>query len=95
MNAVLAALKERLARAAAFGAASVTGVAAGLGRARHLLILLGALALALWALYRHPLLITVEPGDVAVRTNALTGNSSVLDRGSALRLPLLHDVRRF
>jgi len=91
MNDFLAALKEGLARAAASGAA---GAAAALGRARHQLILLGALALAIWALYRHPPLISVAPGDVAVRTNALTGSSSVLDEGSALRLPLLHGVRR-
>src|SRR5260370_19913154 len=94
MNALLAALKERLARAAAFGAAGVAGAAPGLVRARHPLILLGALALVIWALVRHPPLITVAPGDVAIRTNALTGNSSVLDQGSAFSLPLLHDVRR-
>jgi regulator of protease activity HflC (stomatin/prohibitin superfamily) len=95
MNVLFAALKEKLARAAAFGAAGVTGAAAGLGRGRHHLILVGALALALWALVRHPLLVAVAPGEIAVRTNALTGASSVLDQGSALRLPLLHDVRRF
>ncbi len=95
MDAFLALLKERLARAAAFGAAGATGAAAGLGRARQQLILLGALALVVWALVRHPLLITVQPGEVAVRTNAVSGTSSVLDQGSALRLPLLHDVRRF
>lgn len=95
MNALLAVLKERLARTAALGAAGMTGAAAGLGRARHSLILLGALALVVWALVRHPLLITVAPGEVAVRTNAFSGNSSVLDQGSALRLPLLHEVRRF
>jgi len=95
MNAFLAAQKERLARAAASGAAGVAGAVAGLGRGRLQLILLGALASALWALVRHPLLITMAPGDVVVRTNALTGNSSVFDQGSAIRLPLLHDVRRF
>jgi regulator of protease activity HflC (stomatin/prohibitin superfamily) len=95
MNTVLAALKERLARGAVFGAAGIAGAAAALGRARHPLILLGALALVIWALVRHPPLIAVAPGDVAVRTNALTGSSSVLDQGSAFSLPLLHDVRRF
>jgi regulator of protease activity HflC (stomatin/prohibitin superfamily) len=95
VNALLTALKERLARAAASGAAGATGAAAGLARARPHLVVLGALVLAAWALYRHPLLISIAPGEVAVRTNELTGNSSVLDQGSALRLPLLHELRRF
>jgi regulator of protease activity HflC (stomatin/prohibitin superfamily) len=95
MNAFLAALMEGLARAAAFGAAGVAAAAAALGRARYQLMLLGALALVIWALVRHPPLITVVPGDVVVRTSALTGASSVLDPGSAFKLPLLHEVRRF
>jgi regulator of protease activity HflC (stomatin/prohibitin superfamily) len=95
MNAFLAALMEGLARAAAFGAAGVAAAAAALGRARYQLMLLGALALVIWALVRHPPLIAVVPGNVVVRTNALTGASSVLDPGSAFKLPLLHEVRRF
>ncbi|HEX4585649.1 MAG TPA: SPFH domain-containing protein [Burkholderiaceae bacterium] len=94
MDSFLATLKQTLARAAALGAAGATGAAAGLTRARRHLIVLAALALGVWALYRHPPLITVAPGEVAVRTNQLTGNSAVLDQGSAFQLPVLYDVRR-
>ena len=95
MNPWIATLKERLAKAAALGAAGTTGAAAGLARGRRQLATAAALILAGWALVRHPALVSVAPGEVAVRTNALTGDSTLLEQGSAVRLPLLHDVRRF
>ena len=84
-----------LAKAAALGAAGATGVATGLARGWRPLLIVGSVAAAAWALVKYPPLVTVAPGEVAVRSNALTGNGALLGQGSALKLPLLHDVRRF
>jgi regulator of protease activity HflC (stomatin/prohibitin superfamily) len=84
-----------LAKAAVLGAAGATGVAAGLARTWRSLLLVGSVAAVAWAIVRYPPLATVAPGEVAVRSNALTGNGTLLSQGSALKLPLLHDVRRF
>jgi regulator of protease activity HflC (stomatin/prohibitin superfamily) len=51
--------------------------------------------LSAWALVLHPPLETVAPGDLAVRTNQLTGNSTEFGPGPMLKLPVLHEVRTF
>jgi len=84
-----------LAKAAALGAAGATGAAATVARASRPLVVVGSVAAAAWVLFRYPPLVAVAPGEVAVRSNALTGNGTLLGQGSALKLPLLHDVRRF
>ncbi len=95
MKSIFEKVKPRLTRAATLGAAGAAGAAARLSRAGRPALFLGAAALAAWAAYKVPLLVTVEPGEVAVRSNDLTGNSTLLGEGPAFRLPLLHDVRRF
>jgi regulator of protease activity HflC (stomatin/prohibitin superfamily) len=84
-----------LTRAAALGTAGATGAASGLARGRRPLLILASLGLAAAALVKYPPLVTVASGEVAVRTNELTGQGTVLGQGSALRLPALHEVRRF
>jgi regulator of protease activity HflC (stomatin/prohibitin superfamily) len=84
-----------LAKAATLGATGATGVAAGLARTWRPLFALGSVAAAAWVLFRYPPLVTVAPGELAVRSNALTGTGTLLGQGSALKLPLLHEVRRF
>jgi regulator of protease activity HflC (stomatin/prohibitin superfamily) len=54
----------------------------------------GVAALAAWALVAHPPLQQVEPGQVGVRTNQLTGGSSEFAAGPVLVLPALHSLRR-
>jgi regulator of protease activity HflC (stomatin/prohibitin superfamily) len=99
MNPFFTKLRQRLAgalsRTAAAGAAGVGGATAVLAQARRPMAVAAVAALAGWGLYRHPPMFSVAPGEVAVRTNQLTGTSSVMEHGSALRLPLLHEVRRF
>jgi regulator of protease activity HflC (stomatin/prohibitin superfamily) len=90
MSSFVQMMNAMLAKAAALGATGVSGAAAGLMRARRPLLLLGAG----WALPEYPPLIKVAPGEVAVRTNELTGNAVVLGQGSALKLPLLHEIRQ-
>ena len=53
----------------------------------------GMAALAAWALVAHPPLQQVEPGQVGVRTNQLTGGSSEFAAGPVMVLPALHSLR--
>ncbi len=69
--------------------------AAHLAGQRRVVLTLGLAAVSAWVLVKHPPLETVDPGDVAVRTNALTGGSALLPEGPAWRLPGLHEMRRF
>lgn len=95
MNPLLSRMKERLASLAGTGAIGVAGASAALARLWRSILVVAALVLIGWAAYNHPPWIPVAPGEVVVRTNQLTGNSAVLEQGAALRLPGLHDVRRF
>jgi regulator of protease activity HflC (stomatin/prohibitin superfamily) len=54
---------------------------------------LAAAALGVWALVQHPPVHTVAPGEVAVRTNQLTGGQAQFREGPMWRLPALHSVR--
>lgn len=53
----------------------------------------GVAALAAWALIAHPPLQQVEPGQVGVRTNQLTGGSTEFGAGPVMVLPALHSLR--
>jgi regulator of protease activity HflC (stomatin/prohibitin superfamily) len=50
-------------------------------------------ALGAWTLVQHPPVHTVAPGEVAVRTNQLTGAQSQFRDGPMWVLPALHSVR--
>jgi regulator of protease activity HflC (stomatin/prohibitin superfamily) len=54
---------------------------------------LGIAALGAWTLVQHPPVHTVAPGEVAVRTNQLTGAQSQFRDGPMWVLPALHNVR--
>jgi regulator of protease activity HflC (stomatin/prohibitin superfamily) len=74
--------------------AAAAGRAAAL-RARLLLLATGVLALAAAAVVLAPPVVTIGPGEIGVRANNWTGATTVLGEGPALRLPLVHAVRRF
>jgi regulator of protease activity HflC (stomatin/prohibitin superfamily) len=64
-------------------------------RARNL-ILVGAATVATgYVLWQHPPVHNVARGDVAVRTNQLTGSTDEFKDGSFVLMPGLHDVRTF
>ncbi len=67
----------------------------GAGRLGPRLALLAGLALAGFALLTHPPLEAVPHGEMAVRTNRLTGRVQTFSDDAFLRLPGLHRVRRF
>jgi regulator of protease activity HflC (stomatin/prohibitin superfamily) len=63
---------------------------------RRTLLTLGAVALvgaAAWKVVKHPPLVTIEAGAVAVRTNQLSGDAVEFRDGSVFALPGLHSVR--
>ena len=91
MNLSLSPLNAALAKALNLGTAAVHGLAGH----RRVLITVGVAALSAWVLLQHPPVDTVAAGDVAVRTNQLTGNATVLGEGPALKLPALHEWRPF
>jgi regulator of protease activity HflC (stomatin/prohibitin superfamily) len=95
MNSFLQRLKAAVGKTASLAAPGATAAAAGIFRARLLLVMAGALALVAWVVFRFPPVATIGPGDVGVRSNIWTGDTTLLAEGPALRLPLLHEVRRF
>ena len=73
------------------GAARGTQVLAG---QRRVWLTLGIAAASTWALVNHPPVHSVPRGDVAVRTNQLTGAAAEFGEGSMWVLPGLHEVRQ-
>jgi regulator of protease activity HflC (stomatin/prohibitin superfamily) len=78
-------------------AASMRGAFATTGQAlkgqRRVLLTLAVAATATWVLATHPPVHTVPRGDVAVRTNQLTGQVDEFTEGSLWVWPGLHAVR--
>jgi regulator of protease activity HflC (stomatin/prohibitin superfamily) len=63
--------------------------------ARGVLLTTAVVAAVGYGLYTHPPVHNVSRGDVAIRTNQLTGNFDEFREGSMLLIPGLHDVRTF
>lgn len=66
-----------------------------LWRLRVALVLVLAVGLVGRALYRHPPLQTLGPGEIGVRSNRLFGGSAEFDRGPVLVLPGVQELRRY
>lgn len=71
------------------------GGAAGRVAGRRSVIALAVAGLGAYGLVTHPPLQAVEPGEVAVRVNQLSGGSEEFRDGAALVLPGLHSLRRY
>jgi regulator of protease activity HflC (stomatin/prohibitin superfamily) len=69
--------------------------AAAVVRWRVPLIVTATLAMAAWYIDQHPPLQQIERGEVAIRTNTLTGSVTQYREGTVWVLPLLHQVRVF
>jgi regulator of protease activity HflC (stomatin/prohibitin superfamily) len=91
MNLNLTPLTSALDKAFTLAAAGLRSLA----DRRRLIVAVGLAGLGAWALLTHPPVDSVPAGDVAVRLNRLTGSSEVLAEGPVLRLPGLHELRRF
>ena len=68
---------------------------ARLASARTAIVLLGATGAAGWLLVAHPPMQSVGPGELGIRYNRLTGETSRWRNGSVLVLPGLHELRVF
>jgi regulator of protease activity HflC (stomatin/prohibitin superfamily) len=86
-------LMNRLTPVAAALRRGFDATTAGLQGRRRAMLTVGVAAVGAWALVQHPPLQTVPRGDIAVRTNNLTGGSDTFRDGSVLVLPALHEMR--
>ena len=98
-NTFLQALGKCLLRlgeaAGRSGARGARLAAAGLVRMRVLLIACAALGLAGYLVWKHPPIQSVDRGQIAVRSNLMTGRLSVFSAGSFWAVPHLQEVRYF
>jgi regulator of protease activity HflC (stomatin/prohibitin superfamily) len=86
----------RLATGLRHGAPGALGHAGvGLARARAVLITVAAFGLAGFLAWEHPPVQTVPRGEIAVRSNLVTGRVNQFGEGSLWVLPGLHQVRHF
>jgi regulator of protease activity HflC (stomatin/prohibitin superfamily) len=79
--------------AGAIGATGALGATGVIVRYRGLWLTLGVAAASAWVLVKHPPVHNVSRGEVAVRTNQLTGVTAEFEEGSMWLLPGLHQVR--
>lgn len=91
MKERLIPLVQALRSAFAKPAAALSGVS----MSRRVMFRLALAAGSAWVLVQHPPLQTVPTGDVAVRTNQLTGASAEFRDGTLFALAGLHSVRSF
>jgi regulator of protease activity HflC (stomatin/prohibitin superfamily) len=69
--------------------------AVAVARARKPLIVVAVIAACAYAIWTHPPVQSVDRGDVAIRTNRLTGGVAQFSEGSVLAIPGMHQMRRF
>ncbi|MBC7719236.1 MAG: prohibitin family protein [Chitinophagaceae bacterium] len=84
-----------LQRAGSSTARNVPLAGQQLSKKRRALLTLAAVSAAGYLLWAHPPVQTVMRGDMAVRTNQITGNAEAFREGTLLALPGLHEVRSF
>ncbi|GAA0746306.1 prohibitin family protein [Ideonella azotifigens] len=95
LSSLAQAVRSALSRTGR-GLARVTSAGAGrVFAARTGLVLLAGIGLAGYALVKHPPVQTVAPGELAVRTNVLTGGATAASAGTVFLIPGLHELHRY
>ncbi|HSI48041.1 MAG TPA: SPFH domain-containing protein [Ideonella sp.] len=95
LSSLAQAVRSALSRTGR-GLARVTSAGAGrVFAARTGLVLLAGIGLAGYALVKHPPVQTVAPGELAVRTNVLTGGATAASAGTVFLVPGLHELHRY
>ncbi len=69
--------------------------ASGLADAKVALLVLAVLGGTAYLVYRHPPMQSVGPGEVGVRANLLTGDTTEWQEGSVLVIPGVHQMRLY
>ncbi len=64
-------------------------------RRRGRLFALGLIAAAVYGGYRHPPVQTIESGEVAMRSNRITGGQAAYAAGPVFVMPGLHELQRY
>jgi regulator of protease activity HflC (stomatin/prohibitin superfamily) len=64
-------------------------------RRRGRLFALGLIAATVYGAYRHPPVETVESGEIAMRSNRVTGQQAAFAAGPVLMVPGLHELHRY
>lgn len=95
LKRIAQATRQALGRGTARGTEAGGQAAQRLWSARRGLTVAAALAGGTWLLVQHPPLQQIGRGEVGVRTQALSGASSVLHEGPAWVLPGLQQLRRY
>lgn len=96
MKARLAALAATLRRASGHAARGASALGAAARPRLPSLKVMATVAVAAWAawsLVNEPPMVTVQPGEIGVRTNQLTGGNTAFGPGPLLALPMVHSVR--
>ncbi|MEO6920028.1 MAG: SPFH domain-containing protein [Collimonas sp.] len=75
--------------------ATLAGVARTVWRSWILLLALALIGGSGYALFTHPPFKTLEPGEVGIRTNKLTGGATEIKEGLVVVIPGLHELRRY
>jgi regulator of protease activity HflC (stomatin/prohibitin superfamily) len=65
------------------------------GTSRALLISAAVLGGIGYAVYKNPPFQAIEPGDIGIRMNQMTGTTTEWRDGSVLVLPMVHELRKF
>jgi len=92
LNAVLSDLTRR---AGAWATRSSSAALAAVKSRSTQWLLIGGLALCLYAVWRLPPIQPLARGEMAVRTNRFSGAASLFTNGSVLVVPGVHQLRRF
>jgi regulator of protease activity HflC (stomatin/prohibitin superfamily) len=99
LSALAQSIRQFIGRSfAGIGMRSAGVLAAGgqvVRKRRAGLLLLAALTATAVGIWTHPVVQTIERGDVGVRTNELTGDASEFAAGTVFVFPGLQELRRF
>ncbi|MEK8047592.1 SPFH domain-containing protein [Ideonella margarita] len=99
LNQITAALRERLGHRLGQGGRQLGGLARSLGSqawgVRRTALWLAGLGAVAWGLTQAPPVHTVGRGEMAIRTNVLTGGTSAFTEGSVWLVPGVQQLRRY
>jgi regulator of protease activity HflC (stomatin/prohibitin superfamily) len=87
-------MSERIKQVVQALRSTMASVLPQVGKAKNLLLVAGVLGGAGYLLVTHPPMRKVAPGSLGIRTNQLTGSSSVVRDGAVLVLPGVHELRQ-
>ena len=95
LDRVIESLQEGMASLGRWLGGTGSQLSSAMGRRRGALLALGVAALIGYGLWTHPPIRSLDRGEIAVRTNRLTGHVTQISSGSMLVFPGVHQIRRF